>query len=523
MKFSKSGLLSLSLLFTAMGLWLLAISRADRQLYIDVNNASQAMWKVKFISTWSEYTATLSQVGNHGSVKIQTNNFILTQTWYNEENIIITWSNSSILWWEKNIISGNQNVILWWEDNSIYGDFDVILWWESNKIENWKKHSVIVWWKNNTMNWDKSVILWSDNRVKGTWSIVVWNNSSVDGDFSAALWSNSHVNANNSFLWTDGNSTDPLTEDNVFVIMANKWMIVNTGIAHSFAKLTLWWPLIISNKDTDQNVQCEWSKGWILKVVNDENQMCLCSCDWSWRNSMLGKGRCMSICDSAIQPECGSGITRTYDGSKVSFSWSCKVWVPAKWTWAYFVDKHDIIHWSCQSDDGNIVECSASGTGGTIWCEWDCGYTCYGPEPDRAILLEWSDQGLTENTERTLYSDEDAPWKKCAYICDADNNFRYDKILKKCVEVSDPCTNDPIWCEPPFDIYNMTHENHKYTRNCKYWKIIRECTPKCEDWYEMDDNGDCIKITCHHCANKWFPYCFPINFSPSCTESNRAG
>ena len=59
MKISKSGLLNLSLVFTVLGLWLVAVSMAQRQLYVDLNNAAQYMEKVQFISTWSNDSAFL--------------------------------------------------------------------------------------------------------------------------------------------------------------------------------------------------------------------------------------------------------------------------------------------------------------------------------------------------------------------------------------------------------------------------------------------------------------------------------
>jgi hypothetical protein len=373
MKISKSGLLNLSLVFTVLGLWLVAVSMAQRQLYVDLNNAAQYMEKVKFISTWSNDSAFLEQIGD-GSVKIQTNNFILSRTW-SDENIISGAYYSSILWWIKNKIEWKirkgTNVIIGWSENLINSEYNVILWWKWNQIENWK-YSVILWWKDNNLSWDYSVILWSDNKLKGSQSTVVWKSGYVKGNYSAALWTNSKVEANNSFLWTDGGTTETLTGDNLFVIMAGSGMIINNNVAHRFAKLTIWWPLIVSSKNTDENIQCgTWKGWWILKIKNAGSQMCLCSCNGSWRNSMLGKGKCMGICDSSIKPECGNDVQRIKVWNFIEYSWSCIFGKVVKWTWAYLVTKYDKVHWSCQTDDGQTIGCSGTATGlPYVACHW---------------------------------------------------------------------------------------------------------------------------------------------------------
>ena len=530
MKISKSGLLNLSLVFTVLGLWLVAVSMAQRQLYVDLNNAAQYMEKVQFISTWSNDSAFLEQIGD-GSVKIETKNFILSRTWSDEN--IISGDFSSILWWIKNKIEWEgTNVIIGWSGNLINDEYNVILWWEWNKIKNWN-YSAIVWWKDNTLlSWNNSVILWSDNRLEGSQSTVVWKSGYVKGDYSAALWTNSKVEANNSFLWTDGSTTEALTGDNLFVIMAGRGMGINSNKAHKFAKLTIWWPLIVSSKDIDENIQCgTWKGWWILKIKNAGSQMCLCSCNGSWRNSMLGKGRCISVCDSTVKPECGenSEVKRVCDDGKISFEWSwlCKMWQVAKWTWAFFMDKNEKVHWSCQTDDGNAVECSGDVTNADVPLSWCLNYTCIGEEPANAILISWSDQNLTWYTKRTLYTGlEVASGHKCAYLCnktllaypERDSN----REERFCTKASDICGNTKNECKEPFEPKNntLTLTNHEREWICTAWGIEETCKI-CEEWYERDENNECVPITCHHCAHKWFPYCFPINFSPYCTESNR--
>lgn len=464
MKISKSSLLTLSLIFTTLGLWAMAVSTSERQLYINLNNASQYMETIQFISTWSN-PAYLRQIGN-GSIKIQTNNFILTQTWDNE-NIISGKNYSSILWWEKNYIEWNgKNIILWWKDNSINGEYNVILWWEWNKIENWKKYSVILWWKENTEDWNYSVILGSNNTIEGTGSIVVWNSWSVKGDFSAALWNNSNVEANNSFLWTDGSTTETLTQDNVFVVIAESGMIINTNQAHRFTKLTIWWPLVLSNKDTDKNIQCTWWNGWwILKIENADNQMCLCSCDGSWRNSMLGKGRCMGICDSSIKPQCGNDVKRIKVWDHIEYSWSCNFWVPVKWTWSYLVTKNSKVHWSCQTDDGQVIECSGTATGLPY-------NSCNGTAPNGEWVIKWNSSYVNWfwgwNTTWT-YTENENPWT-CEYTCNTANGYHRDEASQSCKNTYN-CSWTVPWANTRTWSNTTTNPNQEWTYVQTEWEL----------------------------------------------------
>jgi hypothetical protein len=329
-------------------------------------------------------------------------------------------------------------------------------------------------------------------------------------------------------LWNDGNRTTTITQDNVFAIIAKSGMIVNSDSGHNFAKLTLWWPLIVSSRDSDQNIKCEWWKwGWILKVVNAENQMCLCSCDGSWRNSMLGKGRCTSVCDYNIKPVCGTGVTRIYTWGIVTYSGSCDFWKPAKWTWSYFVDKKNLIHWSCETEDWSRVACS--GTGGTIiGCVGDCGYRCVDGEDNisAAEFVAWSDGGLTENTKKTLYpSSGEAAEQKCAYFCNESMWIVYDIIngVGFCRAFDYICDEENLSCEKPLITGNYKEEIAEYTWDClsRNWtKMNEKSCKKCreENWYYKDNEWNCVPLTCHHCAHKWFPYCFPIDFSPLCQE-----
>ncbi len=516
MKISKSGLLGLSLLFTAMWLWLIAVSVADQQqqlLNIDLDNAVQFMEKVKFISSWSTFSATLDQMGS-GSVRVQgtSSNFILTQTWIDKENIILNWPYSTILWWEKNIIDGRYNVILWWEENSISGGYNVILWWERNRIKNGKQYSVILWWEDNEVEWNNAVVLWSYNTVgEGTWSTAVWMSGYVEGSHSVAMWLNSKVKANNSFLWSDGSATEDLTWDNLFVIMAENGMIINANRAHNFAKLTLWWPLVISGAENDKNIKCwTWEGGWILKIVNAENQVCLCGCDWSWRNSMLGRGRCMSICDSSIKPECDTTVKRVCDNGKILFSWSCITWKPVKWTWAYLMDKYDRVHRSCQTDDGSAVECVQPVTNKNEYFPWCQSYSCQWSVPAGAYLVEGSNQGLEGWVQNALYASEsEAAWKKCAYVCDSNHKLSEDG--KSCEELTYECA----WIMPWENTRKWPSTTTNQVIADGWWNFVDNplgdlwaCQWSCVDarYKKVDGENSCVLEEQGECSSSHF-YC----------------
>lgn len=484
MKISKSKLLNLSLMFTALWLWLMAVSTAERQLYLNIDNASHYMENVKLISSWSEYSATLKQIGS-GSVKIQTPNFILSKTWFNKENSISTGFYSSILWWIKNRIEWEvwetqvlTNVIFGWSGNLISGHddhnmYNVILWWESNKIEDWR-NSVILWWKNNEIKWKYNVILWSNNKIEdGSWSIIVWNNSYVSGNYSAALWSGSKVEANNSFLRNDGSAETTLTKDNIFVIMAKSGMVINSWKAHNYAKLTLWWPLIISSRDTDANIECgEWEGGWILKMVNTGNQVCLCGCDGLSRNSMLWKGNCTRACNQDMAPVCGDVVTKTFDDSSYYFSGLCNSWKVVEWTWAYLVTKDNKVHRSCQTDDGQIIGCSGSTNESKyLSCTWS-------PATGHGVIL-WNSNSMTYAAD-WRYTDSQTPWT-CEWTCNTGNNFIVNDARNKCIcptgyqlsEDGQSCENAykyPCeWTEPGS---NTTSWWNMSTTSNKEWKYI---------------------------------------------------
>ena len=379
MKISKKTLLVMSGMLSMSALWLMFVSATDdKNLFMDVNNAIQHIPEIKIVSTGNSNntTATIKKVGDN-LVWIDTDNFILWQAWDNKNTISKNSKYSSILWWIKNKIQWNYNVIIWGSWNNINEQqYNTIVWWENNTIVWWENNTIdsnnkwyntIAWWKNNKIEVSSlaSVIVWGhDNTIhQGKYSVVMWNNSSVKWTNSVALWSWAKINASNSFLWTDGENNETLKEDDVFAIMAKNWAVINSDKAHTFAKLTLWWPLIISSSESQTGIVCKWWQWWwIIKIEkSDNNQLCLCSCDGSGWNSMFYKGRCLSVCNQSLEPpKCGSTVDRECTSKWIIYSWSCENWLIIEWTGAYFVDKNNKVHRSCQTYDGQVASCSGN-------------------------------------------------------------------------------------------------------------------------------------------------------------------
>ena len=356
----------------AMWLWELSALAADgngsnggKDIGLDITNAVQHIGSVKIISVEGG-EGILTSAGN-SLVWITAKNFIISQTGANINTIDNGGDASNILWGASNTIGAKTaSTILWWQENMNYGNYSTILWWKSNRIIGWD-YSTVVGWTNNVLQWDASVILWgSDNNLEGNYSAVLWSNAEVKWNYSVALWNNSKVEANNSFLWTDGNKPT-LTTSNVFAINSEHWMVVNTGAAHSFAKLTIGWPLVINAWGS---VACDADHKWVLKVVNwasdNSGYKCFCSCDgtkvdnkYYW-HSLYGQWKCEWICNRNVaeeNPTCGTTASINHSTHEITVTCGNKYSKPVVGDGAYFVDKDGYIYWSCQTDAGKTIQC----------------------------------------------------------------------------------------------------------------------------------------------------------------------
>lgn len=140
-------------------------------------------------------------------------------------------------------------------------------------------------------------------------------------------------------------------------------MVVNADSAHPLAQLTIGWPLVIH--DWSENLEC--NDGWVVKVVEwDSGYKCFCGCDGgNYWHSLYGQWRCEKYCNTQQHTaECGSTVSKKESSNgKWEFEWTCNVYSkPVVWYWAYVVDTQGKVHWTCQTDAGDIAICEAFAT-----------------------------------------------------------------------------------------------------------------------------------------------------------------
>ena len=457
MKISKTAILTLWSLFLVGSMWLILVNaqepdpepeeEVEVNVYVDPSNAVQHIQEVQFVSTGGNTKKAKMKRKDNRLVWIETNiDFILSKTW-DDTNIILTQDDyNSILWWIKNKILDQTNVkskysvILAWLENIIAGKLNTIVWWKNNSIL-WE-NSTILGWSKNYINGNYSVVVWSGNHVTGNYSVVVWSDSTVEWSGSVSLWSASHIKSNNSFLSNNSELTSEgrnkiLNVDNAFSINSDSGVVINSDEAHSFSKLTIWWPLSIFSNSDDENIQCgSWNGWWILKVVNTNvGQMCLCSCDGSGWNSVFARGTCVGACTQPQKPECGDTVERVCsDEGGFTYLWSCNTWsFPIEGEGSYLVDKYDKVHWSCQTEDGSIVFCS----GGISNVVNECAHRCEWNLPNNAIA---NGRQITDRAGVEYFYDP--TWTgDCSYSCMSGFNYVIEDGRKLCVKCKDGTYN----------------------------------------------------------------------------------
>jgi len=338
--------------------WMLGIVvlAVDIDLKVDLTDPIQHIESVKIIQQEWSWSVEMSKIWNLFGAKISSGiNVVLGENSVQntKSSVILWWYHNNLLYWEfSTIIAWEENLIRWWTGNTI-------LWWSNNKII-WERFSIIAGWKWNSLSWQSSTILWwYDNKVRWDNSVVVWIESSVTWNNSVSMWVNAKVDANNSFLWTNESDERALAFSDVFAVVSERGMVINSDRANDNAMLTVNWPLVVGIDGDEQNLVCEeWLWAWILKGIFTGNRYCLCSCDWNNRNSIFWQWKCQSICDGDVKPVCGTGLYLINSWSTYTFQWTCEVWYPVDWTWAYLVDKNDIVHWTCQTAGWATVQCS---------------------------------------------------------------------------------------------------------------------------------------------------------------------
>ena len=468
----------------------------------------------------------------NSKLKVNSENFILW-AWEYVNSIVWNSQHSSVLWWKINkITTSDYSTIIAWYNNGIQiSKNSSILWWVTNRIE-WKniiaelwdgsiteyfnsENNIIMWWYKNTIkNWiNSSIPWWTWNTIDGWFSTIVWNNSTVKWSHSVAMWYWTKLSWDNSFYRTDpAHNKTQLNHSNVFAVLSNSGMVVNTDIAHPKAQLTISWTLIVRENTNDENVVCgngNW-KG-ILKAVKKNNwETCFCTCDWDKWKSMYNWS-CEAKCDPKILPSCWEKLTLECKENKYVFSGSCNSWKVIDNS--YYISTGNKIHWTCQTNDGQTLNCSGVNatnhaqnctpkpqpnpdippepnppTGSTGKCTW--GIPDPHSEPAKNSPTTW----LEKDTPKELYSESEAQWKPCAYICKNGYTLTKDANGKSCKNLESSCQ---IKLKLEVDGKEAGHwEQHKYINDLDSEILETNITFNCAkdicDWNKMNICSDCV-------------------------------
>ena len=457
MKISKTAVLTAWSALMIAWLWLMFVSAADKNLYVDPNNAIQHFEKVRIVPIESGDNSMADIVKKWNLFWIETDyNFALSRSWTDANQISGNTMWSSILGWIVNkILWGIYNGILWWKNNKITtGNNNGILWWENNEIGG--NYSVIFWWKGNEIWWSWSysaIVGGSGNKINGSYSVVVWrNNNTAKWYNSVAMWSGSKLNATSSFLWTDGIYSGNFTTNHVFAVLWDKGMVINATGAHDLAQLTISGVLVVYD---DKNApKCTPETKWVLKVVTGDNsttnQECFCSCDGSWRNVLHEWSNCVELCkddDLKESPQCGNVVEDCNSPYHYTWGseWACVKGQLIRWTWAFFVS-------STREWTGliNYINRSCQVAWEITWCQKKLeGDSCPNRFTDYKCLWEKEEHWLTkdhikprDSATRWEYSvtwyDNNEP---CKYICDQWSHWdsRKEKCIPNdCADLTDP-------------------------------------------------------------------------------------
>ena len=491
MKISKTAVLALGWVLLTAGLGLMVVNAAGtstpyKDLLVDLNNAVQHFNKVVFITGSSDSKVEITRIGGDPLVWIDANNFVVINSWSNENSNEGSRRNT-ILWWKNNKIIWTDNiwsVILWWENNTIKDSSDgddsfqnVIAWWKGNTVEN-SDNSVILWWEGNTEKKSNfAVIVWSNNNIEN-WlnSLVVWKNNGVTKENSVAFWSNAQVNNKNSFLWS--NWSYSVASANVFVVNWENGMVVGGNKAHKFAKLSVSGSLVIGG----------WSPSctaWVIKKVGD----CFCACDWNTRNALHWGVNCSRSCAGGTisDPVCGSDIS--CPDASTSYQWSCEAWQLVLGSWSHFIDKYNYLNWLCESEAGTLKLCRGDLSSAII----NCNISAYaGNICGTAInsCVDWwkyvPDEADPHYPEGWKDVDDGTRYRYCKYwarvqLCDS-NSF--------CGNEKWECVNDSTEVEGT-RVYGPDYVSWICTKDGKYQNCTKMSEVQCGKWaektYDLND------------------------------------
>ena len=208
--------------------------------------------------------------------------------------------------------------------------------------------------------------------------------------------------------------------------------------------------------------------------------------------------------------------------AKEQCKWECKNWYEKKWV------------------APGVYECIQLR-------EPTCG-VCIPPETPGALRVDDFTWCLQGNSTWTLYRSigyiED--WAVCSYICDENQEYYYfweNNTGGICDGLRGACEYENNNCYQPYILWISTGVTQTWNkRECIReksftWTAHVYCFDCGDDesynvyddsWDKIGNEGQitktefnslkCLKNSCNHCAYNWFPYCFPIDFTPSCSE-----
>ena len=486
-------------------LWLVAVSGfslmvasaavTEKTIKSDLTNAIQRIPRVRIVSKDYDKKSTLENLNQLFRIEMEDGiGFVL---WNPSSKA--NGSSATVLWWRANTANSQYSTIIWWDTNRIVNSSAAtILWWWGNIFEDGWSNGSIVWWSGNKISGISYSTIVGTNNIgwwNGSYSVIVWSNSSVNSGRSVALWEGSNNRAGWSFLWTDGNHTGSLWSSNTFAVVSDKWMVVNEDRAHDFAKLTIWWSLIIDNSDHDPI--CNSDHFWVLKVVSNESNTsisCFCSCAENGWTSLFGAWMCSSSCQASITPTCGNEVTKICNATWYVYSWTCIEWEVVEWTWAYVVEDNGKIRRTCQTNDGARKSCR-TGAISTLWSCVDTGvYKCMW-NYDHAEFLSWRAVNLTFRdrlTSQVFNSVDEIPDDvKCAWVCKPEYHkvWKYCVAYKSCDANSHFKPNEIIEIFPWFEWFNVSSPlNHGASDTFYHNQVVegwvRKCIGEisCNDW-----------------------------------------
>ena len=472
MKISKTKTTVLSLCLLALIGGTFAAESFRKTILPDLKHAVQHIGSIRILNENDEVARITSNNSKMVISSSTSGNFVLEQQ--ENTNQINGWSSmSSILWWQDNALDAKASTVLAWSENENRSNYSLIWWGKRNKIEG-QQLNIILWWVGNKIlsgNYS-TIVWWSENEIQGESSATIGKKNLIVWDRSVALGSWATVKADNTFLWTDKWAT--ITESDVFAIISDHGMVVNTDSAHDFAQLTIGGSLIVGASENDQNIVCAWWEGkWVMKLVKkNEEQKCLCSCDGNQWYSLMWEWQCQWVCQESEEenginegaPKCGTmfSFLTDWDGKKY-FQWSCETWNVISGSYHMIWAS---IYWACQNAGGEVVSCHSD--------MFKCGWSI----PENAS----PNNNITPNSAYEYHLSSNL-WEVCTYSCNEWYAWKDD--TEKCQKI----------CSTSMDLngtqlcgvwtwtgnWNPTLTN-SYTYLCVHNGTNYQCNGQCADW-----------------------------------------